>query len=221
MASVEIYQDQKTEGSIRSLRQLALPTAIVIRGGHHLDIPSGEIAPGDIVILSAGHRVSADARLMKSFELSLDDSSLTGESMPSYKDAAALLPEKCALGERKNMYFSGTLVTTGRGEAVVVSTGSGTELGRIATLTESIHESPTPMQVRISELAKLTAVAVVVLTAATPAAGILKGQPLVDSALIGLSLLVVTIPEDLRNQRGMVELIPRTPPCGGKTGSFT
>ncbi len=159
---------------------------------------------------------------MKSFELSLDDSSLTGESMPSYKDAAALLPENCALGENKKEH--GILRHTShywQGEAVVVSTGSGTELGRIATLTESIHESPTPMQVRISELAKLTAVAVVVLTAATAAAGILKGQPLVDSALIGLSLLVVTIPEDLRNQRGMVELIPRTPPCGGKTGSFT
>lgn len=197
MATIEIYQEKRTESSIRSLRLLALPTAIVIRGGQHLDVLSSGIVPGDIVILSAGHRVPADARLIESFELSLDESSLTGESMPSYKDAAVLLPEHCALGERRNMVFSRTLVTTGRGKAVVASTGSGTELGRIATLTESIHERPTPLQVRISELTKLIAVTVVVLTAATAAVGILRGQSLVDSALIGLSLLVVTIPEDL------------------------
>jgi Ca2+-transporting ATPase len=117
--------------------------------------------------------------------------------MPSYKDAAVVLPERCALGDRKNMVFSGTLVAAGRGKAVVVRTGSGTELGRIATLTQSIKEKPTPLQVRISELTKLIAVTVIILTAVTVAVGLLRGQSLVDSALIGLSLLVVTIPEDL------------------------
>ena len=197
MAAVEIYQERRTESSIKSLRLLTLPSTIVIRSGQHLDVLSSAVVPGDVVILSAGHRVPADARLIESFDLSLDESSLTGESMPSYKDAAVLLPEHCALGDRRNMAFSGTLVTTGRGKAIVVGTGSGTELGRIASLTESIHEKPTPLQVRISELTRLIAVTVIALTAATAAVGLLRGQSLVDSALIGLSLLVVTIPEDL------------------------
>ncbi len=154
MAAVEIYQEQKTESSIRSLRQLSLPTAIVIRGGQHLEVESSRIVPGDILVLSVGRRVVADARLIEAFDLSLDESSLTGESTQSYKEADILLPEDCALGDRRNMVFTGTLVASGKGKTVVVDTGSSTEFGRIATLTESIREKPTPLQVRISELTK-------------------------------------------------------------------
>lgn len=197
MASIEIYQEMKTETAIRSLRMLAVPTASTLRNGVRREVPSTEVVPGDVTLLSAGHRVPADARLLESFDLSADESALTGESLPSYKDATVVLPEGAALGERKNMVFAGTLVASGKGKALVVGTGPRTELGRIASLAESIHESPTPLQVGISQLTKWIAVSVIALTGATVALALLRGQPLVESALVGLSLLVVTIPEDL------------------------
>ncbi len=114
MAAIEIYQEAKTETAIRSLRTLAIPTAGVIRDGVRRDVPSTKVVPGDITVLSAGHRVPADARLLESFDLSMDESTLTGESAPSYKDATVVLPEKTPLGERKNMVSQAHLFRVGK-----------------------------------------------------------------------------------------------------------
>ncbi len=197
MASIEIYQERKTESSIRSLRQLSVPTATVIRGEELVEIPSTDIVPGDIVALSPGNRVPADARLFEALNLSSDESSLTGESAPSYKDSNLVLPEETGLGDRKNMVFAGTLVTSGKGKAIVVATGAETGLGKVAELTQSIEEKPTPLQAKISQLTRWIAVAVVTMTTLTVVLGIVRGFAIVESILVGLSLLVVTIPEDL------------------------
>ncbi len=197
IASVEIFQEGKAESSIRSLRELSVPTASLIRQGEPLVIPSSDIVPGDIAALSAGNRVPADGRLVEAQNLSLDESSLTGESTPTYKDAKTLLPENCALGDRTNMVFAGTLVSSGKGKVIIIATRQDTELGKTASLARSIKEKPTPLQAKVSQLTRSIAIIVVAMTIFIVAIGVVRGLALVDSVLIGLSLLIVTVPEDL------------------------
>ena len=142
----EVYNEWKAEQGIESLKDLTTPRPLVLRDGKIGEISSTELVPGDILPLSVGERIPADARLIKSYGLQLDESSLTGESLPVNKMADVVLSASAQITDLENMVLSGTLIVQGEGLAVVTSTGRSTELGHIATLTEEAEEEETPLQ---------------------------------------------------------------------------
>ena len=138
---------RKAEKSLDSLKALSAPTAKVQRDGAKVEIPASQIVPGDILMLDAGDLISADARIIGSHSLQVNESSLTGESVPVEKLDVVLPSQEVALGDQKNMIFSGSLVSYGRGAAVVTATGMDTELGKIASLMNQTKEKKTPLQI--------------------------------------------------------------------------
>src|SRR5205823_5667984 len=148
-AVLGVVQESKAERSLEALQQLASPTARVVRGGATLDVPARELVPGDVVLLETGNFVPADVRLLDAANLAVEEAALTGESVPVDKDAVALPPPEAPLGDRINLAFAGTTVTRGRARALVVATGTGTELGRIAELLTGIEAEETPLQRRL------------------------------------------------------------------------
>src|SRR5262249_11212485 len=152
---------------------LAAPTARVRRAGQTLDIPARELVPGDIVLLETGNFIPADVRLTEAVNLRAEEAALTGESLPTEKDARALLPEDSPVGDRINLGFSGTTVTAGRGAGVVVATGPDTELGQIAEMLSDIEPEQTPLQRRLDALGRsmgLLVLAICVIVFVTDAA---------------------------------------------------
>ena len=190
-------QEFKAEKAMKALKQLAAPTARVLRGGKESTIPAREVVPGDVLLLEAGDRVPADARLLDAIELRCDESALTGESTPVPKQVHAIQKEKLYIGERANMVFMGTSLTYGRGKAVVVSTGMDTEMGKIAGLIQTTEEEATPLQVRLEQLGKQLGVAFLLISAFVAVAGMLRGKGLLEMFLVGVSLAVAAIPEGL------------------------
>ena len=152
---VEVVNEQRSKKAIVSLRKLAEPTTQIRRNGHIKEIRVEEVVPGDMILLQDGHRVPADAYLTETFGLSVDESALTGESLPVEKSAGLLTRTDSSLAERYNMVYSSTLVTRGKGTAVVVATGMDTEIGRIAGLTRQVKEPRTPLQNMMGELSKI------------------------------------------------------------------
>jgi len=150
--TVEVVNEQRSKKAIASLRKLAEPTTFVRRSGHFQEIPVEQIVPGDLIMLQDGHRVPADARLVETFSLTVDESSLTGESLPVEKNAGNLSNPDLPLAEHRNMVYSSTLITRGKGTAIVVSTGMHTEIGRIADLARQSKEPRTPLQNMMDEL---------------------------------------------------------------------
>ena len=153
-AVIGTVQEMKAEKALEALKEMSSPTATVKRGGKILDVKASELVPGDIVILEEGRTVPADLRLLKSFSMKADESSLTGESVPSEKDADITFSEEVGVGDRVNEVFMSTPIVYGRGEGVVIATGMNTEIGRIAEMLESGEEEMTPLQKKLAGLSK-------------------------------------------------------------------
>lgn len=198
VVGVEIFNEQRAEKALAALSQLAEPTVLVRRGRQHQAVPIEEIVPGDVILLENGQRVPADARLIESYGLEVDESSLTGESVPVAKEANLILTEGTSLAERCNLVFAGTLLTRGRGTAVVVATGMATELGRVAALASQGKEPRTPLQVSMRELTRWMVWLALGFSTIVPLLGWLRGgQSPKQMLLTGFSLAFATIPEEL------------------------
>ncbi|MDI6869345.1 MAG: calcium-translocating P-type ATPase, SERCA-type [Coprothermobacterota bacterium] len=195
-AILGLIQEERAEKALKALKRMAVPRTQVIREGQIKEINSTEIVPGDIIILSAGNRVPADARIITSFNLRADESPLTGESLPVEK-SETILNEQTTLAERRNMVFSGTTVTYGRGEAVVVATGMATEIGKIATMLEETEKEATPLQKNLDQVGKVLALMVLGICLIVFLVGILRGAPTLFMLLLSISLAVAAIPEGL------------------------
>ncbi|MVX66060.1 HAD-IC family P-type ATPase [Clostridium chromiireducens] len=190
-------QHLKAEQSLKSLKALSSPTAKVLRNGQKLEIPSRELLAGDILYLDAGDYVSADGRILESFSLQVNESSLTGESESVLKFVEVIDKDDVAIGDRKNMVFSGSFITYGRGVILVTDIGMNTEIGKIANLLESAKEKKTPLQVSLDNFGKKLAVVILIISAIIFGLDIFRGRNIVDSFMFAVSLAVAAIPEAL------------------------
>ncbi len=190
-------QEYRAERAIESLKKMAAPMASVLRDGQEQKVPTAEVVPGDILILRAGDRVCADARIVESVNLQADEASLTGESLPVPKAVEAIPGDTVPLGDRRNMVYAGTAMTYGRGTAVVTSTGMGTELGTIAGLLEGVEATETPLQQNLDKVGKTLAKAGFLIVAIIAAVGLLRGEHFVDVLIFGIALAVAVVPEAL------------------------
>jgi len=191
------YQEYRAERALEALREMAAPTAVVVRDGQELNLPARDIVPGDIVQLRAGDRIPADGRLFESVNLKIDEAALTGESVPVEKQTGALKPDKVAIADRGNMVYAGTVVTYGRGRAVVVATGMNTEFGQIAESLRAVEKSRTPLQANLDRIGKILARAALVIVLLVAGLGLLRGQPLLDMIIFSIALAVAVVPEAL------------------------
>lgn len=190
-------QHFKAEQSLDSLKALSSPSAKVIRNGIKIEIDSKDIVPGDILLLEAGDMVSADGRVIESYSLQVNESSLTGESLSVDKIDSIIEKKEIALGDQKNMVFSGSLVTYGRAMVVVTSTGMNTEIGKIATLMEETKEKKTPLQVSLDDFSKKLAFIILTICAVVFGLSLYRGIPIIDSLMFSVALAVAAIPEAL------------------------
>lgn len=197
LVSVEVWNEFRAKHSISALKRLASPSTAVVREGRPKEIPTSELVSGDLMLLKVGQRIPADARLVESYGLQVDESSLTGESFPVLKDAAAILPENTEIADRKNMIFAGTVVTRGQGKAIAVATRSKTELGRVGKLAQEVKEPKTPLQVAMKQLSGSLVWIALFFSALVPVLGIIRGLPWEQMFLMGLSLAFATIPEEM------------------------
>lgn len=189
-------QYAKAEKSLASLKELSAPNAKVLRDGRKTEIPAVEVVPGDILLLEAGDLTAADGRIIKSHSLQVNESSLTGEST-NVEKAEDTLTGECALGDRKNMVYSGSLVTYGRAEVVVTATGMDTEIGRIAGLMNNAKERKTPLQKSLDDFSKKLAALILVICAIVFGLSLYRDMPLVDALMFAVALAVAAIPEAL------------------------
>src|SRR5512136_131620 len=196
--TVEVVNEQRSKKAIASLRKLAEPTTSVRRAGHFREIPVEQVVPGDKVLLQAGHRVPADARLVEAFGLSVGESALTGESLPVEKNADPIANPHLPLAERHNMVYSSTMVSRGKGTAIVASTGMDAEIGRIAGMARQVKEPRTPLQNMMDELSRFLVWFALGFSVLVPLVGIFFAhQPPKQMLLTGLSLAFATIPEEM------------------------
>jgi P-type Ca2+ transporter type 2C len=195
----EVWNEYRAKHSIASLRQLAPPTALVLRNAKQMEIQTMFLVPGDILLLKVGQRVPADARLLEAYGLETDESSLTGESFPVAKDANALLPSDTRVTDQTNMLFTGTVITRGRAKAIVTATGVQTELGRVAGITKAAKEPKTALQLAMKQLSKTLVWVALFFAILIPVLSYVRGlQPSpAEAVLYGLSLAFVVIPEEL------------------------
>ncbi len=196
-AALGVVQEYRAERALAALRALSAPQARVRRGGEVGLVPTVDLVPGDVVALEAGNVVPADLRLLEAAGLRLDEATLTGESHPVDKSAVALPDAELPLGERHNMAYKGTVVTSGRGTGVVVATGMASELGRIAALLRVDRPVRTPLQRRLAQLGQRLAVVVLVLCALIFGVGVVAGEQPGRMLLTAVSLAVAALPEAL------------------------
>jgi magnesium-transporting ATPase (P-type) len=194
---IGFIQELRAQKAMRALSALAAPQAEVVRDGEHHRIPSRELVPGDIVLLTSGARVPADLRLLSTHDLELDESALTGESAPVRKDARVLEAEDLVPGDQKNMAFASTVATRGRGRGVVVRTGDRTELGQIAEAMRAVGQTTAPVQEKFKRLGHLIGYAVVGLSALVALVGWLRGLETAEIFLFAVATAVATVPEGL------------------------
>jgi len=190
-------QEYRAERALEALRQMAAPTATVLRDGKEIEILSRELVAGDIILLRTGDKIPADARLIEAINLQTDEATLTGESVPVEKHTSPLSNGELPIGDRKNMVFAGTAATYGRGRAVAVATGMQTEFGRIAGLLATVEIGQTPLQnnlKRVGHALAYVALAVVILIVGL---GFFRGQPLLEMLVFGIALAVAVVPEAL------------------------
>ena len=196
-AIMGVYQEGKAEKALDALKNLSAPHARVIRDGKESVIDAADLVPGDIIKLEAGDFVPADARLLHSTSLKSEESALTGESVPSEKDAAAEVAENAPIGDRTNMVFSGCSITYGTALAVVTGTGMNTEMGKIANLLDGEGDSQTPLQKKLAQLGKYLGVMALAACGIIFVVGILNDIPVLEIFMTSVSLAVSAIPEGL------------------------
>ena len=198
-AAVGMLQEGKARKALESLKKLTSPKAMVIREGRRAEIPAAELVRGDLVCLEAGCQVPADMRLIRSSNLKIEESALTGESLPMEKDAAFIGERgtQLPLGDRRNMAYMSTIVTYGRGEGLVTATGMNTELGQIATMITETKEEMTPLQKRLGELGKVLSLLSLLLCAGLFAIAVLQRRNVPEMLITAISLAVAAVPEGL------------------------
>ena len=203
-AVLGVFQEARSEAAIEALKEMATPEAHVKRGGAIVEVPSTELVPGDIVLLEAGDVVPADLRLTQAHSLKIEESALTGESVPVEKSNETLQDDDVALGDRINMAFSNTNVTYGRGEGVVVTTGMNTEVGKIATMLNNADETDTPLKKNLNQLGKTLTIMILAICVIVFVVGMFTKQGtepmdklMIDMFLVAVSLAVAAIPEGL------------------------
>jgi Ca2+-transporting ATPase len=197
-AILGLLQAARAEKALHALREMAAPTAKVIRGARTLDIPSAELVPGDIILLEDGDKVPADVRLFESHDLDSEEAALTGESVPVQKNHALELERDAALAERVTMVFMGTRISRGRGRGIVTNTGVYTELGKIAGMLARVEEEPTPLEEDLERFGQRVVFGCIAVSAIVFAAGLLMGnQSARELFLVAVALAVAAIPEGL------------------------
>ena len=198
-AAVGVLQEGKARKALDSLKKLASPKAMVIRDGRRMEIPAVELVRGDLVYLDAGCRVPADLRLTESCSLKIEESALTGESLPAEKDASFTAGGgvRLPLGDRRNMAYMSTIVTYGRGEGIVTAAGMDTELGHIAAMITEAKEEMTPLQKRLGELGKVLSLLSLFLCGGLFAVAVLQERNIPEMLITAISLAVAAVPEGL------------------------
>jgi P-type Ca2+ transporter type 2C len=196
-AYLGVVQENKAEESLKALKKMAAPLANILRNGVVMEVAARELVPGDLVLLEAGKYVPADLRLIESANLKIEESSLTGESVPVEKNDETIDDANISLGDRKNMAFMSSMVTYGRGKGIVVATGMNTEIGKIADMIASVEEEKTPLQQKLEEVGKLLGIAALVICGIIFAVGWLQGREVFHMFMTSVSLAVAAIPEGL------------------------
>ncbi len=203
-AVLGVFQEARSEAAIEALKEMATPSAHVKRNGAIVEISSTDLVPGDVVLLEAGDVVPADLRLINAHSLKIEESALTGESVPVDKDDKVLEDEDVALADRVNMAYSSTSVTYGRGEGVVTATGMNTEVGKIATMLNNADETDTPLKENLNQLGKTLTIMILAICVVVFIVGVLKASPaqrnstlMINMFLVAVSLAVAAIPEGL------------------------
>ena len=190
-------QHFKAEKSLESLKALSSPNAKVMRDGRRVEVPSREIVPGDILILEAGDLVVADGRIIDNYSLQVNESSLTGESEGVNKNSEVIDAPSVALGDQKNMVFSGSLVTYGRATVIVTGTGMQTEIGKIAALMNQTKQKKTPLQQSMDNFSQKLAIAIIAICVVVFGLSLYRKMPMLDSLMFAVALAVAAIPEAL------------------------
>ncbi len=242
-----VIQESRAEEALAALKKMASPESQVMRDGHRVSVPAGELVPGDVVFLESGNFIPADLRLIEAVNLRVEEAALTGESVPVQKNAAAVLDEQITLGDRKNTAFMGTVVNYGRGRGIVTSTGMRTQLGLIADMLQSVEEEETPLQQRLEQLGKLLGWGALAICGVVFLVGLLRSnfstEAIVETFMIAVSLAIAAVPEGLPAvvtislALGMREMVRRhalirrlasvetlgsaTTICSDKTGTLT
>ena len=239
------FQESRAEKALAALKQMATPNVRVVRDGKPLEVPTKELTPGDILLLETGVQVAADGRLLEAAHLQIRESALTGEANAVNKRAGIILPQDTALGDLTNRVFQGTEVVNGRGTVLVTSTGMRTELGRIASMLQSVETEPTPLQQRMGQLGNVLVTGSLILVAIVVIGGVLRvGWQAFESLLeVSLSMAVAVVPEGLPavitvtlalgtqrmvKRRALIRKLPAvetlgsvTTICSDKTGTLT
>ena len=196
-AVMGLVQEQKAEKSLEALKKMSAPIAKVKRSGKVVEIESENVVPGDIVILETGSFVPADCRLINSYNLKIEESSLTGENVPEEKDATRILKSNTSMGDICNMAYATTIVVNGHGEAVVTETGMNTKVGKIAGMIIEDEAPETPIQKKLGEVGKILAIACIIICVLIFIIGIFKKIPIVEMFMTSVGLAVAAIPEGL------------------------
>lgn len=193
-----VFQESKAENAIDSLKEMSAPMATVLRNNQPMSIKSEDIVPGDIVLLEAGDVVPADVRLIEANSLKIEEAALTGESVPVNKQVDPIMEDDLPLGDRKDLGFMNSNVTSGRATGVVIGTGMNTEVGKIAHMLNTTEETTTPLQENLKSLGKMLTVLILVIAVIVFAVGMWRGQEsLINMLLTAISLAVAAIPEGL------------------------
>ena len=240
---IGIIQEKKAQSSLAALKTMSAPTATVMRGGIEKIIPASELVIGDLVILASGDMVPADLRLIQSANLKIAEASLTGESIASEKNAKAVLSVDCPLGDRKNMAYTSSIVTYGRGSGIVTKTGMDTEIGQIAGMLENDDAGDTSLKRKLNTVGKVLTIIGLIICVLIFAIGAFYGRPLLPQFLVAISLAISIIPEGLpatatiimalgvqrmAKQHALIKKLPAvetlgnaTVICSDKTGTLT
>ena len=196
-AIIGVAQESKAEKSLEALQKLSDHASKVVRNGKLQVIPAKELVPGDLVILDTGDYIPADLRIVEEANLKSQESSLTGESVPVEKTSEIIEEVEIGIGDRKNMLFSSSLVTYGRGKGIVVETGMTTEVGKIAGMINSTEKQETPLQQKLNQLGKTLGIAAIVICVIIFVLGLLQGKEAISMFMTAVSLAVAAIPEGL------------------------
>ena len=190
-------QEFRAEKAIEALREMSAPTATVIRDSEEVELPARDLVPGDVILLRAGDKIPGDVRILEAINLQVEEAALTGESMPVEKQVEPIAVSNLTVGDRRNMAYAGTVVTYGRGSAVVVATGMNTEFGKIAGMLQAIETGRTPLQENLDKVGAVLARAAFLIVGVIVILGLLRGQDFIEMLIFGVALAVAVVPEAL------------------------